>query len=330
MTEIIKNKKAGIDSQRRLWEFVFVAILVLYPLRHIAWGLDLWDTGYGYANFEYMGTQHMDPMWLFSTYLTTAIGHFFSLLPGAGTLIGMNFYTGLSISLLAVLGYYFCTKVLKIPALLVFLGEFTAVSFCWCPTGSFYNYVTYVFYLVSVVCLYLGLARGKKGWVFAAGVALGGNVRSRFSNLPEAAMIVGVWAYGIICWLEARKEIGKSLGQAGETTETAEKIKARKKAAGVKLRKKLLQDTGMCLAGYLTALLVLFGYIQICYGMDEYVKGILRLFSMTEVATDYTAAPLSHPRAPHIVLLLLPLRQADRPYLPPYRRQCLQNPHSRA
>ncbi len=60
----------------------------------------------------------------------------------------------------------------------------------------------------------------------------------------------------------------------------------------MKLRKKLLQDTGMCLAGYLTALLVLFGYIQICYGMDEYVKGILRLFSMTEVATDYTAASI--------------------------------------
>ena len=45
----------------------------------------------------------------------------------------------------------------------------------------------------------------------------------------------------------------------------------------------------MCLAGYLTALLVLFGYIQIRYGMDEYVRGIRRLFSMTEVATDYTA-----------------------------------------
>ena len=292
MTDKIKNNKAGMDNQKRFWEFVIVAILVLYPLRHISWGLDLWDTGYGYANFEYMGTQHMDPMWLFSTYLTTAVGHFLSLLPGAKTLIGMNFYTGLSISFLAVLGYYFCVKVLKIPALLAFLGEFTAVSFCWCPTGSFYNYVTYMFYLVSVVCLYLGLARGKKGWLFAAGAALGCNVLSRFSNLPEAAMIVGVWAYGIICWLEARKEIGKSLGQAGKTTETAEKIKARKKAAGVKLRKKLLQDTGMCLAGYLTALLVLFGYIQIRYGMDEYVKGIRRLFSMTEVATDYTAASM--------------------------------------
>lgn len=76
-------------------------------------------------------------------------------------------------------------------------------------------------------------------------------------------MIVGVWAYGIICWLEARKEIGKSLGQAGETTDTAEKIKARKKAAGVKLRKKLLHGYRHVSGGYLTALLVLFGYIQI-------------------------------------------------------------------
>lgn len=289
MTEKIKNNKEGIDSQRHLWEFIFVAILVLYPLRHIAWGLDLWDTGYGYANFEYMGTQHMDPMWLFSTYLTTAIGHFFSLLPGAGTLIGMNFYTGLSISLLAVLGYYFCTKVLKIPTLLAFLGEFTAVSFCWCPTGSFYNYVTYVFYLVAVVCLYLGLARGKRGWLFAAGLALGCNVLSRFSNLPEAVMIVGVWAYGMICWMEECREAVKG---AGQSEQTAEETKARKKAIGAKLRKTLLRDTGMCLAGYLTALLVLFGYIQLRYGMDEYVKGIKRLFSMTEVATDYTAVSM--------------------------------------
>ena len=290
MTDNLKNKKAGIGDQRRLWEFVFVAILVLYPLRHITWGLDLWDTGYGYANFEYMGTRHMDPMWLFSTYLTTAIGHTLSLLPGAKTLVGMNLYTGLAISLLAVLGYYFSTKVLKIPAVLAFLGEFTAVSFCWCPTGSFYNYVTYVFYLVSVICLYLGLSREKKGWLFAAGVALGCNVLARFSNLPEAAMIVGVWAYGIICWLEERKGITQDAG-AAENAETEEK-KAQKKAAGVKLRKKLLQDTGMCLAGYLTALLVLFGYIQIRYGMDEYVRGIQRLFSMTEVATDYTAASM--------------------------------------
>lgn len=54
MTDNVKNKMAGTGGQshRRLWEFVFVAVLVLYPLRHIAWGLDLWDTGYGYANLN--------------------------------------------------------------------------------------------------------------------------------------------------------------------------------------------------------------------------------------------------------------------------------------
>lgn len=32
----------------------------------------------------------MDNMWLFSTYLSNAIGHLFSLLPGDKTLLGMN------------------------------------------------------------------------------------------------------------------------------------------------------------------------------------------------------------------------------------------------
>lgn len=69
----------------------------------------------------------------------------------------MNFYTGLSISLLAVLGYYFCTKVLKIPALLVFWRIYGWLLLVL--TGSFTIMATYVFYLVSVVsCLYLGLA----------------------------------------------------------------------------------------------------------------------------------------------------------------------------
>lgn len=58
-----------------------------------------------------------------------------------------------------------------------------------------------------MICLYLGLSRGKGGLLFAAGVALGCNVLARFSNLPEAAMIVGVWAYGIICWLEEQKAL---------------------------------------------------------------------------------------------------------------------------
>ena len=46
-----------------------MAILVLYPLRHIAWGLDLWDTGYGYANFEYMDMSETHFRRLFESYI---------------------------------------------------------------------------------------------------------------------------------------------------------------------------------------------------------------------------------------------------------------------
>ena len=78
-----------------LFENLFVVILVFYPLRHVQWGLDLADTGYNYANYTYMGTEHMDPMWLFSTWLSNGAGHLLTKLPNGGTLVGMNIYTGL-------------------------------------------------------------------------------------------------------------------------------------------------------------------------------------------------------------------------------------------
>ena len=73
-------------------EGIFVVILMLYPLRHIHGGLDVWDTGYNYATFTYMGMEHMDSMWLFSTYLANVVGHFLTKLPQADTLVGMNLY----------------------------------------------------------------------------------------------------------------------------------------------------------------------------------------------------------------------------------------------
>lgn len=62
-----------------------------------------------------------------------------------------------------------------------------------------YNYLTYLFLLLCILFLYVGLAEEKKGFLIAAGLVLGANVFVRFSNLPQAVLIVGVWAYGIIC-----------------------------------------------------------------------------------------------------------------------------------
>lgn len=248
------NKEKGVRILRACYNYIFPLMLFLYPLRHIHWGLDLWDTGYNYANFRYMGLDHMDPMWLFSTYLANGVGHFLTLLPGGHTLLFMNLYTRLFVSLTLLFAYFFCIKRFGMPAPLVFWGEIIAASLCWCPTALLYNYLTYLLMLICLLLLYEGLTKDKARFLILAGVTLGANVFTRFSNLPEAALIIAVWAYGIIC----RKKLLK-----------------------------VLQETGFCILGYIVALGVGLGYISIRYGLNSYVEGIRRLFAMTDTATDY-------------------------------------------
>lgn len=245
-------------------DWVYILILIVYSMRHVNWGLDLLDTGYSYINFLYMDYEHMDSMWLFSTYLANVIGSFITKLPFTDTLLGMNFYTTWFVAALAVVGYFFCTKGLKMSKGITFLGEFIALSLCWCPSSVLYNYVSYLLVAVCVVFLYKGLTDGKKKFLFLAGICLGVNVLTRFSNLPQMALIVAVWAYGV---LEARE--------------------SREKGA----LKNTINRTLWCLGGYLTGLISLLGYVHIRYGIDEYLEGVLRLFDVTETATDY--APIN-------------------------------------
>ena len=214
-------------------------------------------------------------------------------LPFAGSLIGMNVYTGLFVSVLACLGYWFCTKKLQIPAWIAFVGEMLAISLCWCPTALLYNYLTYVLFLACVILLYLGLAKKKNLFLFVAGVCLGTNVLVRFSNLPEAALIVAVWAYAVIEGLEAGKKFLEAENTDLKWFRTSkEKRREIRKAVGRQVWRQIWQQTLWCLGGYLAALAVLFGYIHLRYGIGNYVAGILRLFGMTETATDYKATSM--------------------------------------
>ena len=284
----MRRSRTDSDYINKILNCIFVIVLLLYPLRHIAQGISLTDTGYNYANFEYMGFEHMDPMWLFSTYLANVVGHFITKLPFAIGLVGMNFYTGLFVSGLGIAGYLFCVKKLDMPIWTAFVGEMIAVNLCWCPTALLYNYLTYVFFLACVMLLYCGLTSGVKNdkafvcrkvngvdtalttkgniYLFLAGVCLGMNVFVRFSNLPEAALIIAVWAYSVVEWSECRKS----------------------KKSAVFLRQ-AFSRTLVCLLGYLTALLLLFSYIHLRYGLDNYIYGIKRLFAMTDNAADYKA-----------------------------------------
>lgn len=286
----IKGEQNTGTSKVPSWlEAIFVMVLGMYPMRHIYIGGDLMDTAYNYANFRYMGMEHMDPMWLFSTYLSNVVGNFITKLPAADSLAGMNFYTGILVSILGIGGYYFCTKKLGILPVITFIGEFVAISLCWCPTSLLYNYLTYVLFLGCVILLYMGLVEEKKWLLFAAGICLGTNILVRFSNLPEAAMIVAVWAYGVLETIEAKKLNGKNEDNKVASQNTPG---GTDKGGRISPWKKTVYRTLWCLAGYLTALAVLIGYISIRYGLDAYITGIGDLFAMTDNATDYKATAM--------------------------------------
>lgn len=236
---------------------VFLICLSLYPLGRICFGADLWDGGYNYANFRYSGTEYMDSMWYFATWAATEIGSLLMKLPLGGTMLAMNLYTGLFVSLLATAGFLFCVKSLKLPPVLAFLGELTACGLCWLPTASLYNYLTFVLLLFGSILLYRGLTEEREGFLTAAGVLLGLNVSVRFSNLVQAGLILAVWSYAFM------------------------KKKSLKETA---------RQTLFCMAGYFAALGAFLLFISVRYGFGEYADSVARLFAMTETAEDYAPA----------------------------------------
>lgn len=245
-----KNQKLN-----KVLQVLFPVILFLYPLRHIFYGVGWTDTAYNYANFMYM--DRMDDMWLFSTYLGTALGNLFTKLPLGSTMLGLNLYTGLFVSVLAVVGYFFFVKSVKLSPVLTFVAEFVAVNLCWCPTALLYNYLSFALFGAGALLLYFALMNCKHDRLcfVLAGICLGVNVFVRLPNLTNMALIVAVWAMGII-----RKE---KLG-------------------------KVLQQTGWCVLGYVIGLGGVFGLISLKYGAGNYIDGILRLLSMPSEAADYS------------------------------------------
>ncbi|MBP5281334.1 MAG: hypothetical protein J6Z22_02420 [Lachnospiraceae bacterium] len=270
-------------------EIAFLAVLMLYPLRHVDMGGDLWDVGYNYGNFINSGLNRIGKMWFFSTFLANGLGHLLTLLPQGTTLLYLNIYTGLFTGILAAMGFLFCTHVLKASPFLTFMGEMVAISMCWCPTALLYNYLTYILFTGSVILLCIGFQKKKHWLLVMAGACLGLNVFVRFSNLPEMGLILAVWGFAFFEAFEGRNE-------AKDEAKDEEKTEAKKDAKADDGEAKGLVAAGfgsavkytlLCLAGYLAAVLVVGGWIAFKYGIGEYVDGIRLLFAMTDTATDY-------------------------------------------
>lgn len=241
------------NRNKKILFFIAAALLFLYAFRKVNQGIDVTDTGYHFSNFMYM--DKMDPMWIFSTYLASVLGHFFTLLPGGNTLLGINIYTAMIPAVLGVVAFVFFVTCFKMNMPAAFLGVLASLSLCWCPTTCVYNYLTFLFFTAGAILLYIGLVQEKAKYLVLAGVCLGVNVLVRFPNAAEAALIVVVWFSCLI-----RKQDFKQY----------------------------LQKTGWCLLGYILGLGIIFAQIGMQYGIGEYVNGIIRLLGMTSDASDYT------------------------------------------
>ncbi len=255
---------------RDLLDSLAILILCLYPFRNIHKGLDLWDGGYNLSNFEFMGREHMDPMWLFSTYLANAIGHLMTMLPYGHTLRGMNFYTAFVPALMAFFTYLFFTRTLKVPGWIAFLGEFAALSLCWSPTTVLYHYLTYLIITFSVLLLYRGLTENEPLTVALSGGLCGLGVFVRFSNLPQASLLLAVWLYGAF---EFREALNKSDGV---------KVPSRIDTLGKTVTRSIWFVTG-----YVVSFLIFFVYLGLRYGFSAYLEGIGQLFDIPGNAAGY-------------------------------------------
>ena len=146
----------------------------------------------------------MDKMWLFSTYLSNVIGHFFTLLPGGKTLLGMNIYTTCVTALLIIMSACFLVRYMKIPPVLVIIGQFVALNVCWAPSAILYDYLTFLFMDIGLILMLIGLKEHRNREVVICGVLLGANMFVRFSNLTELVFCVLIPVYHIILWIDCK------------------------------------------------------------------------------------------------------------------------------
>lgn len=268
---------------RRYQNFIenvlFPILLVLYPLVGINQGLEVTDTTYSLANFQYFG--QMEGTWMVATFLANAVGSLLMRLPFGGTLPGMYFYTSLVQSATALMAYLALRK--RIAAPLLFAGEMLALGLCWCPSTILYNYLTYFLMTAGVLLLYRGLtavpeeASGRLYFV-AAGLCLGANVAVRMPNVVQAAFILAVW-YGIII-IRKESHHGRMNGTAAD----------RNAAAGEQAAVfwgRLAQVTSWCMLGYLPGFGIPLAVICVRYGFSAYPDMVRTMFAMTEQAADY-------------------------------------------
>ncbi|MBQ7680386.1 MAG: glycosyltransferase family 39 protein [Butyrivibrio sp.] len=241
--------------QRSVERYVLPVILLIWPFAGVGHGLDLADTTYALGNYLYL--DRLDPMWLFSTWLANALGALFTRLPGGGTMLGMEIYCTLIISVTALSAYLLLGR--WFPGWMNFLGLFLAESLFWCPTVILYNTLTSLFLVLGIlILLHACTDYHEKKWKYVlAGVCFGLNVMVRLPNVVQAVCIVLLWFYGSIHRWD---------------------------------RKRLLSRTGLCILGWGFGFGLPLLMISVKYGFAAYPQMMTELLRMSGQTADYSGS----------------------------------------
>lgn len=256
MEQKIKEKVDLVRSNRiyRLVTGILFPVAILaFCFIKVNQGMDITDSTYSLTNFS--DKIELDGMWLFSTFYANVLGRLMFKMGFGKSLLLMNVATSCVKAALALASYFFFTYAVKTARELNFLGTIIAVGLCWCPTTILYNYLTYLFFGLGAVFLYLGLVREKKRYLVFAGFFLGSNLFVRLPNVCEAALIIAVWFYSAI---------------------KKEKFKV------------CLTKTLFCIGGYVAAFIPAFVLISLYGGVGKYIDGIKELFVMGSQTSGYS------------------------------------------
>lgn len=236
---------------KKIWDCIFVAVLVLAPFLHVCVGVELTDTAYSLGNYENLSNMNMT--WTIATFWANIVGKLMTMLPLGNLWIGMKMYTSVIVSMTAVISYLFLKK--YFPKALVFCSEIFALCLCWCPTTILYNYLTYLLFTIATVVLITALEKESSVRMILAGVILAFNVFVRFPNVTEVSLIVLVW---MDCVLNKRGF------------------------------KKGLCNTLICVGGFALGVLINVGILGKMYGFASIPKMIESLFSMSKEESGYS------------------------------------------
>lgn len=243
MKSDLRNK-----NNRIYWyDFILSFILFAFPFLHVSTGVAITDTTYNLGN--YVNFPNFNRTWMISTIFANIVGKLGTLLPGGHKMLFMCIYTTAISGIISVLLYFMARQLFStVPS---FFAMMIAIMFCWCPREILYHYLTYLLFDVAAFVLIAALLYEKKKLFIIAGVILAFNTFVRFPNITETALIVVVFAYGVI------------------------------------FKTNIVKEVLLCVAGYCITFLGGVILIDAIFGKKSYITMIFNLFGMTKQATSY-------------------------------------------